>query len=60
MVSSVSAMRGPERGGGAVGIAVPVDVGERLPASASTNFAGGGSGDSLVLSRTATSTWGEW
>jgi hypothetical protein len=29
-------------------------------ASASRQAAGGGTGDSFVLRRTATSTWGEW
>ena len=45
---------------GAVGVAVPV---ERRPArrpAPSAKPAGGGSGASLVLSRTATSTCGEW
>jgi len=40
-------------------VAVEVDVREPL-VSASSQAAGGGMGDSLVLSLTATSTWAEW
>ena len=46
-------------GGLAVGVAVPVDRGQRRGTPAS-NAGGGGYGDSLVLSRTSTSTWAEW
>jgi hypothetical protein len=49
----------PQRGGGAVGVAVPL-IAESSAARASANAGGGGTGASLVLRRTATSTCGEW
>ena len=42
-----------------IGIAVPFTR-DSSAANASRNASGGGSGDSLVLRRTATSTWAEW
>ena len=48
------------RGGPPVGVAVPVDVGDRVGQRLAGSRPAGGSGASLVLSRTATSTWGEW
>ena len=52
--------RAAQLGRGAIGIAVPVDRRAARRASASTNASGGAYGLSLVLSRTGTSTCGEW
>ena len=51
---------GPQLGRVAVGIAVPLDPAQLVAAAPRSRPAGGGSGDSLVLSRTSTSTCGEW
>ncbi len=50
---------GAQLGRGAVGIAIPLDVGAAPSTHRSTNAAGGAYGLSLVLSRTSTSTCGE-
>jgi hypothetical protein len=58
-IDAVCSAIAAQRRGRAVGVAVPLDP-ETSAANASRHAAGGGVGDSLVLSRTRTSTWGEW
>ena len=51
---------GPQIGGAAIGIAIAGRRRPSAPSHASTNAGGGANGLSFVLSRTGTSSCGEW